>query len=333
MKASKKLILLFLLSAALAATVSMKHEPTRMEKLTVPVRHLENFRFDPQGALDQRVTNAPGFVLDYLMEFDQRKDYAAYQPTAAEMKTIRETIGQLPPALKSALRERLVAIYFVSNLRGNGFTDFTMDRDRRMYLFMVFNPRSLQSDISSVLTGRELTCFKNDDPALSVSITAGAGRPGLLYILLHESAHGYDYLNHVTPYVEPGIPGAPKFTPAEKPFTRGVWKAYSEPLAESDFALRKKVAFYGLAGGPKLKISQTQEAYSQLGQSPFVSLYGSQNWAEDFADSLAFYHLTQKMNLPYKIILSRPGAQDIIYEPEQNPKVRLRFGLLETFYH
>ena len=33
--------------------------------------------------------------------------------------------------------------------------------------------------------------------------------------------------------------------------------------------------------------------YDALVNSPFASLYGSQNWAEDTADLVTFYHLTQ----------------------------------------
>jgi hypothetical protein len=66
--------------------------------------------------------------------------------------------------------------------------------------------------------------------------------------------------------------------------------------------------------------------------SPFISLYGSLNWAEDLSEFLTFYHLTEKMGLSYRLGVYRNGKSLYSLEPAKSEARRGRFGSMDTFY-
>jgi hypothetical protein len=102
-------------------------------------------------------------------------------------------------------------------------------------------------------------------------------------------------------------------------------------LSSYDFPNRKNVTFYG-DGGPKINISDARELYERLMMTPFVSLYGSMNWAEDFAESMTFYHITQVLGQPYEIRYARNGDQARVFRPMESPRVKERFSILQKLY-
>ena len=118
----------------------------------------------------------------------------------------------------------------------------------------------------------------------------------------------------------------------EKEFTKGVWKDYSLPLNQYNYKLRNKVTFYGNKKGSKIKLSQSMRVYKQLSQTPFASLYSSKIWPDDFAEYVTFYHLSQKMGLPFKINIYNKGELIYSYEPMKSALVKTRFPLMEKFY-
>ena len=166
---------------------------------------------------------------------------------------------------------------------------------------------------------------------MGVAIDAG-DQPGIFYIILHEASHAVDYIRHATPIIEPGMENVYKDLPTTTPFVRGIWQSYKQPQAACDFPLRKDVSFYGLSPRAKIRPGEMLALYQGLEGSCFASLYGSQNWAEDFAEYFAVYHLTQKMHEPYKITVLKDGKPVLVYEPMKNPKVISRSGAVEKFY-
>ena len=85
-----------------------------------------------------------------------------------------------------------------------------------------------------------------------------------------------------------------------------------------------------------LSFDKWAEVYKPLAKGPFVSPYASQGPEQDFAEFVAFYHLTQKMHLPYRITIHRdfPKEETLLFEwePMKSPLVRDRFGSMEEVY-
>lgn len=182
---------------------------------------------------------------------------------------------------------------------------------------MVFNPAAFQQTLSQTLTRREHSVFRGK---AAVSIDAGKGGSGMLYSVAHESAHAFDYVAGLTPYTDGGVAEA-----LSRPtgVSWDVWDSYRQPRPENDFPLRSSLHFYGF-NPPSLKASQAAQVYAQLSSSPFASLYGSVNWADDAADLFVFQHLTVALGRPYRIQLRGPGGIRTVAEPMSNPRVRDR---------
>ena len=63
-----------------------------------------------------------------------------------------------------------------------------------------------------------------------------------------------------------------------------------------------------------------------------MSLYGSSNWHDDLAESVALYHLTERLHQPYRIVIRQAGKEVFSYEPMKSPLVRKRFDQMDRFY-
>jgi hypothetical protein len=304
------------------------------EALKDPEKHFENFRFNPDSEFHQRVTAPPHFILNYIMELDQ-KDYTSYKVTKEELKIVESSVKQLPPLLRRMLKEKVIEVYFINDFLGSGMTDWVVDSGKNLYFVMYFNPITLKMDMSEWLTYKEKTCFINDIKDMDISVNAGKKYSAFLGILLHEAVHVADYSKNITPFVEENTRAlsADKGEKIkESPFIKGIWKNIDTAVDKFEFKERKKISFYSLGGGPKLKISDAVDLYKQLSASPFVSLYGSLSWSEDLSEYLLFYHLTLKLGQPYIITVLKNGNAVYLLEPMKNERVKERTAFLELFY-
>ena len=305
----KPFCLVLILAVSGSVSCKKKYDPQ-----VPPISRLEYHDFNSSSSLSDRIKLMPEKVLDFYRQMDNRQDYQAYNPSSADKALVLEYLSLLPPIYGKVFRERCVAIYFVENFMGNGIANWTLDRDNRIYFHIALNPASLKDNLSQTLTERERSCFIGA-PGLSISVNTGTKYKGLAYALFHEATHGVDYVKGITPFTDKDFPR--KYWP--KNICNGgiffkSWKDYSIPLKDMDFKGRDRITFYGLSGGPKLKIKEAPSLYKGLVSSPFISLYSSKSWAEDLAELASFQMITAKLGQPYIITLSGFG-QEIILEP------------------
>lgn len=328
MKISKLLpfVSVFILSAVFAAD--------RLETLlSMPARKMEIYRFNPASSLISRVRLPEAFVFEFLTNNDQDTGYRPYMPDSNEMILLERYLSMLPPLNRRVLKERLLGLYVIENFQGSGLADFVLDKNTNFYFTIVINRALFKRSLSEQFIYRERTCFRTDNSGLSVNVDCGTNESALLYILLHESTHAVDYVSNITPYVEPATVRFMKQKPRHTAFTKDVWTTrYEMPTAGNIFAMRDDVTFYNMNNGPKIPLSNTIALYQSFANSPFVSLYGSLNWAEDLAEMVTLYTLTEKLKLPYRIIIESNGRPLGIFEPAKNPRVTNRFPALELFY-
>lgn len=294
-----------------------------------PIHRFEHYRFNSLAPISARVSLPPDIVLHYLRDLDGRPDYSGYVPAGDSIRALEKAISLLPPLCRSLLNRRLLGIYFIPGFMGSGLTEWVVDDNGEVYAFMVLNKSVLESGISELLTAKEKTSFINDDPDLSIRINAGNQYSGLLYILLHESIHLVDYVNNITPFVDISINDFQNRKITSTPFTRNIWETYNAPRVKHSFTGR--VSFYGIKK-PKLLLSESLSIYRELSSSPFVSLYGSQSWAEDLSELATFYHITEILKQPYEIQVVKNSRIIQSVRPMESPAVRRRFSLLESLY-
>jgi len=291
-------------------------------------KRLENYRFDPSLALLERVGEVPPLLLEALKKLDNRPDYRPYNLTPEEMRQFSVALGELPDIQRTVLNGRLVGIYFVQNLSSGGYSDYLLDRNGVLHTVLVLNPAILHTGISRWIADKELSAFQADRTDISLTVECGeGGRSALLYLLLHETAHQLDYLSGCTPYVEKDLAAAGKPL-AEVAFDAGAWQDYDHPLAAFDFPLRRRLRFYGLDNSVKLARGDLPHLYRRLAASPFTTLYASQNWAEDFAETAAFAALARSNGIVCTLRVQGPGQEQFEFPLLDRPPVVVRLPLL-----
>ena len=326
-----KIILICIAAAITAVLVGCASIPPLPKTIAeIPSRNLTNYDFDPLVPLSNRVRKAPDFLLSYLREMDKTENYSPYVPTKEELAELRRYLDLLPPGFRRTLQERLIGVYFINHWIGSGMTDYVLGNGNKIYTILIINPETMRHNISRWVSYRESTCFLNNgaaDREIKIGIDCGTEYSGLMYVLLHESSHIMDYVHHFTPYVEEGMQKLGQSVPETK-FVKNIWKAYDLPLESADYKLRKEVSFYGLGRGPQIHAAQANALYRDLAETPFVSLYGSQNWAEDFAEYCTWYYFTTRLKQPYRIIISRKGTDETVLEPLKSERVRRRLNII-----
>lgn len=296
------------------------------------IKHLKNYGFSHKNSLEKRIKPAPNMVLKAWKKIDQKDGYKSYTPNNEEMLSVKNALDFLPEPVQELLRQRLIGLYFISGFISSGATDWVTDEKGNIFTYMIINPDTLRLSISDLLTLKENTCFKQDGKTeVQIALDLQTHK-GITYILLHEAAHAVDYVCNVTPFTEHSIQRFMDLIPESTPFTAGIWKNYNDPV--SDFTFRKRISFYGINANEKdkINISYAKEMYRELNLSPFISLYGSLNWAEDLSELFAFYHLTEKNGDSYIITVYENGRPVYSAKPAKNPKTVNRFKHLEVFY-
>ncbi len=306
-----KKIIFFAVLAALAvltwpakraffAKPSSMTEEKRASMLAQPALHAANYKLDPASSLESRMAPPPDFLLEWLRKYDGVASYKGYSPSPEQKKKIAGFLEKLPSKMRAVLKERLLGIYFIENFTGNGMSDLAPGPGGKKYAWMVINPAGFSKSLSQTLTAREDSVFTSSG---TVSVSCGKPLPGVFYTLAHEGTHVYDYVEGITPFVEPAwyelLNGSPP--PRYRPWA--VWRGYDLPAGKFDFKLRKNLRFFGLEGGPRLESSDAKKLYKELSDSPFTSLYGSQNWAEDAAELMVYAVLKRETGeQPCKVI-------------------------------
>jgi len=282
---------------------------------------------DLSTPVEDRIQTASADVISWLVAFDMGDTYRPYMPTMNEKRLFAEYVQLLPEAYRRVMREKVIAIFFIDDFEGGGMTMPDFDKKGNMFLILFFNPEILRRSLSEWINIRENSYF-NDNAGIDLIIECGGDYYALIHTLMHEASHIYDYYNHVTPFTEPEL--REKRSPAKTGFTDAVWENHGQPLMSYDFPYREELYAWGL--GPVQRKVLAMDIYRSLSQTPFASLYGSQNWAEDFAEHSTWYFLEKDLNITYRVrVIKNPGLgneENFVYEPLSYPLVRERFSIL-----
>ncbi len=315
----RKIFLFFLFTVLSCATTN-----------SMNFHSLSSYNYDFNSDLSSRIKPVPDELLKNLMYADNRNDYLNYTLNPEENNLVLEYINVLPKSYQEILRKKLIAVYFIENFLGNGMVMDVFDKNNEMYYILMFNKESLKKSISGLLTEKENTCYRDTDEENKIVIDCGNKYNGFLYILLHETSHIADFEKNFTPYVYNELVVKTKLTETE--FTKGSWIGFNSFKIIYNHTYRSKITFYKMNGGPFMRLADAEELYSIQQASPFTSLYSNINWAEDFAEFAAFYHITQKLKQPYKISILQKKKIVFSYEPMKSEKVIKRFIAIEKIY-
>ena len=232
----------------------------------------------------------------------------------------------LPQKFLQTMEEKIISIYFIDNFEGSGMTMEVYDKKGNMYIVLFLNPEIFRQNITEWINLRENTYFDYNQDFV-ISAECSKEYYALLFALLHEASHIYDYYYHITPFTEPKLKN--KHSPEKTDFTNAVWIDHSKPFTEYDFPYRNELFAWGL--GPAQNRTFAMDIYSSISKTPFASIYGSQNWAEDFAEAFTWYYLDKLLDCSYRVMVTNNAGtskETFIYEPMKNPLLLKRVDFL-----
>jgi hypothetical protein len=272
--------------------------------------------------LENRIQAASADVISMLNDSDKTDSYSSYTPAPEEKSLFAAYLQLLPEKYRIVMSEKVIAIFFIDKFKGGGMYIHETDKQGNNFIVLFFNPEILRRSVSDWIGFRENSSF-NEDSEIAITVECSGDYYALIHTLFHEASHVYDFYNQITPFPVPELQN--KKSPAKTVFTDAVWVNYQQPLEKYDFPLRTELYAYGL--GPEQDKSRAIYIYRNLSTTPFASLYGSQNWVEDFAESFTWYYLEKYLDVSYRVTIEDKNS--FIFEPMKNPLIRERFGIFE----
>ena len=238
---------------------------------------------------------------------------ASTQVDAGFHADVRAAMAAMPLAVQALLDGVLLGVRYARQLGSSAISDIVVSGEGVILGVVV----ALDVDAFEARTANAWATWKENTPfapqdgyRLEAQIAAPEDdnrQRALQYLLLHEfghvlaagrgllpewwnaaqdmrSVHDYRYL-----------PLAWQITPALQVL----------PLPENDFPLRADIAYYQ---APRLAASQMREAYAQLQEANFATLYAATSMHEDFAESFASYVHAVMLRQPQRIRIFHDGS-------------------------
>lgn len=214
-----------------------------------PVQKFENYDFDRNSNLIQRVQPTPEFLLEYLINWDSRPNYKDYKLDESERKILSDSFALIPESYRPILKDSLIGVYFIENFWGGGMTSLVVDSENNIYTVIFLNPILLKMNLNEAFLLKERSCFINNDYSYEIKVDISDEYNGILYILLHELTHAIDYKERLTPYAHEPILKFYQDKDSRYNYN-GIWNDYSEINDSYNSPIFKLISFYGFNNGP-----------------------------------------------------------------------------------
>lgn len=270
--------------------------------------------------LINRVQIAPESVYTMFREADMNP--INHPLSKREKEKIIKAIAMLPPLHQQILREHLQSISFMDSMPNNALTSLIGDESKKLFN-ITFRAGILNETVSEWVTKKEYTSFNlADDSSWRIMVEAG-NLDAIQYVFLHEATHVVDAVLHLTPHSnDSGVATSTSI------FTNDIWQNQRQPLSIFTDSLLNKARLRNRS----VPIASAAAVYEALSKAPFTSLYSMAAWSEDIAELLSIYHLTKKLNQPFRILIVKGDSEVTRYEPMLNELVKKRLKHLEIFY-
>lgn len=269
-----------------------------------------------------RVLKAPENVFKKFIEAGMQP--TNHELTVAEQAKVDKAFSILPPLHKKILKEHLLSISFMDNMPNTALTSTLETTDSKKQFNITFRAGILNETISEWATWKEKSAFDNSaNPNMEVQIDAGR-LDAIQYVLLHEATHVVDAVLKLTPNAE-----SVDSLVAHTAFTKNIWRLFNKPTAQFTNPVLEKARF---RSGKVQPIASAPDIYKVLKKTPFPSLYGMASWYEDAAELISIYHLTQKLNQPFKVYVKEKGKVISTFDPMKNKLVKRRIKKLVFLY-
>lgn len=316
MKTLKKFILSFLI--LLSSNLLFAY--TKAELMELPFKKIEFYGGNFSSDVLEKVRAFEGNPAEYLINFDYDSlsysseieiNYSNHELTETEKSLLFEYFSYLPPKMQSCFKENVYAIYFIDGMWYGGLTDFIFDENQKIYCVMYLNADVFKETLSDWFEKRDNTIFTQTDENNKVKTECSDDYKGLLHVLLHETAHVYDYVNQITPYMD-FFDGQKKSDSVYYNF----WANKYQPVKKYNHKDLSAFSYYYF--GNQIPLKNAKGLINYLSKTPFSTLYGAKNFQDDFAETVTFYYLKKVFGINYKITYIENGVEKATYDLAKN---------------
>lgn len=290
-----------------------------LEKIRIfegaPADYLISFDYDSilySPEVNGNVTN----LFESCKNHNISLNYSNHNLTETEKSLLLEYFSYLPPKMQSCFKEKVYAVYFIDGMWYGGLTDFIFDENQKMYCVMYLNADIFYKTLSDWLEQRDNTIFIQTDENNKIKTECSDDYKALLHVLLHETAHVYDYVNQITPYMD-FFDGQEKSDSVYYNF----WASKSQPVKKYNHKDLSAFSYYYF--GNQIPLKKAKGLINYLSKTPFSTLYGAKNFQDDFAETVTFYYLKKAFGINYKITYIEKDVEKATYDLAANQNTQV----------
>jgi hypothetical protein len=224
---------------------------------------------------------------------------------------LREVRKSLPDKVNEQFSKYLLSIYFVKNLGSSGLTGIIRYNQDPIGGIIFIDTSLLSNSANAWATAKEKTVFSfNTGEDLKVILENDAEdtiNNALAFILLHE-------FGHILATVDKH---APDYSVIKRdyrgfPYFKDFWISESQSEYDGDVKERNKIQFY--SKNKRAMVPEGLEVYSDLKDTPFVTLYSATSADDSFAEAYASYVHVILQGKPYEVRYLKDGESKVIFE-------------------
>ena len=318
-KLNVPLYILFLLSVPLVNCrpdpPPIPTNPYAVWNLNDPGLQRRSLNFPLGETWDQRAKELDAVRKSTLLainEIDGISDIPSGAPDAnvfaSKLSKIRQSF---PDKVNEQFDQYVFAVYFVRNLGSSGLTGIIRYNKEPIGGIIFIDTERLSKKANEWATEKEKTVF-SFAPGQDLKVTLETDENNtiensLAFILLHEFGHILATVDAV----------APDFSLMKRdfktfPYFKDFWFTEVHSEYDTDIKDRTKFKFYSKE---KIPFSPNGlELYSELEDSPFVTLYSANNADDSFAEAYASYVHVILQNKPYEVHAIQDSESKLIFD-------------------
>ena len=157
----------------------------------------------------------------------------------------------------------------------------------------------------------------------------------LYFVVIHEFGHLFDFANDLNKQVNCPEPSdedeEPECAMAESSFGAISWETDRMPKDENEFLNRNNLCFYS-CNGKTLKKNDVPLIYESLLNTDFISTYGATQPWDDFAESLAYFTIDEKLKVKYVLDTKQGQYYDSILKLK-SPIFEMKLKYIQEFFN
>jgi len=318
-KMNTPLYILFLVSVLFvncrAKTVVIPENPYAAWSLTDPGLQRRSLNFPLGEEWDARSHTLDDIRRETLLALNKIDGISdrpiASDDEAAFVAKLASIKRSFPDKVNEQFNKYVFAIYFVKNLGGSAVTGIIRYNRDPIGGIIFIDTDWLGKTANDWATSKEKTVFSfAEGEDLKVILEKEENNTvanALAFILLHEFGHIVAAVDNIGPDWS-----LPKRDYRTFPYFKDFWISEVDSEYDGDIKDRNKIKFYS-----KNKIpfgTEGKSLYSDLEDTPFVTLYAATNADDSFAEAYASYVHVILQGKPYEIHAVQGSDEKIIFE-------------------